>query len=120
MSYLIMPRYGYNLESLFHSRNSHFSRESIYSLGIQLLNMLQRVHEAGYVYNDLKLDNLLMDFGTPGHELRDSNENIFQNRSVNLIDFGFATRYVDKKTKEHLDKEEVNVFRGNMVFASLN
>jgi len=120
MSYLIMPRYGINLESLFQSRNSHFSRESIYSLGIQLLNMLQRVHEAGYVYNDLKLDNLLLDYGKNSQELKESTGDIFKGNQVNMIDFGFATRYVDKKTKEHMNKQEVNTFRGNMVFASLN
>lgn len=27
--------------------------------------------------------------------------NIFENIQVNLIDFGFATRFKDKKTKKH-------------------
>lgn len=82
--------------------------------------MLQRVHEAGYVFNDLKLDNLLLDYGINYDQLRNSQSDIFKENSVNMIDFGFATRYIDKKTKEHLDKEEINTFRGNMVFASLN
>lgn len=120
MSYLVMPRYGINLESLFQCRNNQFSKESTYFLGIQLLNMLQQVHEAGYVYNDLKLDNLLLNYGTNSQSLIDSQSNIFKENSVNLIDFGFATRYLDKKTKLHLEKKEVNTFRGNMVFASLN
>ena len=28
-----------------------------------MLNIFEQIHSAGYVYNDLKLDNLLFDFG---------------------------------------------------------
>jgi hypothetical protein len=35
-----------------------------------------------------------------------------------LIDFGFATRYIDKKTGKLLPKKEEENFRGNMVFGS--
>lgn len=83
--------------------------------------MLQRIHKAGYVYNDLKLDNLLMNYRAADFNyLRTTDNNIFEEHSVNIIDFGFATRYLDKKTKVHFDKEEIDVFRGNMVFASVN
>ena len=61
LSYVIMPRYGCSLESLF--LNRRFNKDSIYSLGIQMLNIFEQIHSAGYVYNDLKLDNLLFDFG---------------------------------------------------------
>ena len=52
--------------------------------------------------------------------MKTTDKNIFEDHQVNIIDFGFATRYLDKHTKEHLEKEEIDVFRGNMVFASLN
>ena len=44
--------------------NNSITSESIYSLGIQLLNILEQVHSAGIIFNDLKLDNLLLDFKT--------------------------------------------------------
>lgn len=119
-SYVIMPRFGMNLEDLFQRRKNQFTKQQIWSLGIQLLNMLERIHEAGYVYNDLKLDNLLLNIKADKNYLKTTDDNIFEDHQVNIIDFGFATRYKDKKTKEHLEKEEVDVFRGNMVFASLN
>ena len=40
-SYLVMPRYGINLETLFMKRNEKFTKEQVCSLGIQLLNILQ-------------------------------------------------------------------------------
>lgn len=61
-----------------------------------------------------------MDFKKDKNYLKTTDENIFESHSVNIIDFGFATRFLDKKTKAHLDKDEIDVFRGNMVFASLN
>ena len=77
--------------------------------------MLQSVHAAGYIYNDLKLDNLMtgyQDAFAPEKDLQDS--------SIHLVDFGFATRYIDKETKQHISENEVDTFRGNMIFGSLN
>lgn len=34
-----------------------------------------------------------------------SEENIFENNNINLIDFGFATQYIDEETKEHVKKQ---------------
>ena len=33
---------------------------------------------------------------------------------------GFARSFVDKRTKMHIEQEDVDVFRGNMIFASLD
>ena len=65
--------------------------------------MMKNIHEAGYVYNYLKLENILV-----GHQKED--ENLY------LIDFDYATRYTNKKAhiKEHL----VDRFEGDMLFAS--
>ena len=56
-----------------------------------LVSALEIIHEAGYCYNDLKLDNVMI-------ELRKNKEP----RTV-LIDYGMATRFIDKKTGEHLE-----------------
>ena len=48
------------LQTLFNESKGCFTYESICSLGIQLTNIFERIHCAGYVYNDLNLDNLLL------------------------------------------------------------
>lgn len=74
---MVMPKYGLTIHELFHSRGGQLTTESIYSLGIQLVNILEQIHSAGFVFNDLKLDNLLFDFGVNGKPLKTSDENIF-------------------------------------------
>ena len=44
--------------------------------------------------------------------------NCFQNISINLVDFGFATQYIDPLTGKHCAQEVENYFRGNLLFAS--
>ena len=82
-----------------------------------MLNCFEKVHKAGFVYNDLKLDNIMVSFG---QKLPDKyvDDDAFLNIDINLIDFGFSTPYINRKTGELLPKKTVSNFRGNMVFAS--
>lgn len=105
-----MPKFGRNLESLFTEHNYKFSDKTVYQLGIQLLRILEKIHQSGNTFNDLKLDNILVG----DQNLKDKNMH-----KIRLVDFGFASRFLDKHGK-HIKEEEVDVFRGNMVFASVN
>lgn len=96
----------------------YITNESIYSLGIQLLKILEQVHSAGFIYNDLKFDNLLLDFETNIEQFEKADINIFDSNNINIIDFGYATSYLEEDGKTHIQKEKVDFFRGNMIFAS--
>lgn len=64
------------------------------------------------VYNDLKLQNIMI------NKNEDSMENGYE---LVLIDYGFATSYLNKDKKTHiLQNNFTDVFRGNIFFASLN
>ena len=71
-----------------------FSNASIFNLGLQLVNILELIHDSGLVYNDLKPDNILLGFGL---QLPDTSRNehmdIFENIGLNLVDFGLATEW---------------------------
>ena len=89
-----MPRYGQNLEGHFDSLNKKMSKMSVYNLGIELLNIMEQIHNSGYVYNDLKLDNLLIGYNDqlPSKYIEG---NCFEYVSINIVDFGFVTKYID-------------------------
>lgn len=63
-----MPRYGENLDNYYLSQGKNLSMKSILHLGMSLIQILEKVHESGFIYGDLKLDNVL--FGN-GHSLPD-------------------------------------------------
>ena len=50
--------------------------------------MLQKVHEIGLVYNDLKLDNILVG---------DSQSSTSSLSDIRLIDFGLSSDYLDSQ-----------------------
>lgn len=100
-----------------HSIQYNISKISVYSIGVQLLDNLKIIHSTGFVYNDLKLDNVMLEFdaNVPNTYV---DGNIFKDTKLALIDYGFATRYIDKKKNEHIKKYEVDLFQGNLMFGS--
>lgn len=55
-----MPRYGDNLQSLLKHNKYDISEASMFQIGLNILNILELVHDSGYVYNDLKFENILL------------------------------------------------------------
>lgn len=45
---------------------------------------------------------------------------VFSECTISLVDFGYASSYLDKTTGQHRPKQMVDKFRGNLIFASLN
>lgn len=60
MAWFIMPRYRVNLVNYFEKMDHKISQTSIHQIGKDILTNLEVVHEAGYVFNDLKLQNLMV------------------------------------------------------------
>jgi len=58
--YIIMPRYGSNLADFFVDQGYELSPASVLDLGCRVVEQLRAVHRAGYVYNDLKPDNIML------------------------------------------------------------
>ena len=74
-----MPRLGINLDEYFHSVDKTIPEVSVYSLGIKILTLLECVHETGFVFNDLKLENLMIGYSD---ELPKSNK-LSNDRTIN-------------------------------------
>lgn len=96
------------MDTYFEAVGKKFSKASIYHLGLTVLEILEQIHAAGYVYNDLKLDNLLIGFHdqVPGETYED---NCFKNCTINLVDFGFATRYLEKKQYNNGSSQKMHI-----------
>lgn len=97
-----------------------FSRVSVYHFACQVLNILEVVHRAGVVYNDLKFDNLLLSYKQEMPKDFSSVVNCFSNVQLNLIDFGLAQSFIDRKTGKHLNREVERFMKGNFMFGSID
>ena len=57
---MVLRRYGDTLEKFLFKRNEPFTLPCALKIGLRLLEQLRLIHEAGFTYNDLKLDNILV------------------------------------------------------------
>ena len=56
-------------------------------IGINLIHLLENFHNIGYIYNDLKLDNILVG---------DKDSSVESLSKITLIDFGLCSSYLDQ------------------------
>lgn len=91
-AFMIMPRYGINLQQYFDFCGQKFSNLTVLAVGTSLLNIFEKIHDKGIVYNDLKPDNILLDHcaklpkGYHPH-------NAFKHTCLHLVDFGFSQKF---------------------------
>ena len=79
----IMSHLGANLSDTFDFFKK-FSFKTIIQIGIALLDIIQTFHKSGYVYNDLKPENICIG----------NFENDEENYILKLIDFGLCSKYI--------------------------
>jgi len=104
---MVLPRLGPSLADLI-DKGYILRMEEISSIGIELLDCLQHMHDRDFVHRDIKPANIVM--GTEG-----------STDKVHLVDFGLAKRYRYPKSGQHIPfRGSKGTFTGNMAFASLN
>ena len=74
-----MERFGKSLEKVLFERKFRMSRLNVYHFGQMVLTILESVHQAGIVYNDLKFDNLLLNYNQDIPKECRSTQNCFAN-----------------------------------------
>jgi len=62
LNFIIMPRYDIDLERLFQFYKRKFKLETIVTIGIQMIERLETMHNCGLVHNDLKPQNIMAHF----------------------------------------------------------
>lgn len=94
MDYMIMELLGNSLDKLLNDGKIS-SKNTIYNIGLQILQRLQLIHTKGFVYKDIKLENITIGINDP--------------RLIYLIDFGTTCKISSVKSTK----------TGNARFASL-
>lgn len=95
-----MDRLGDSLRNIHEKLCNKFSFKTAAQIGLQMVGVLEKIHECGYVYNDIKPDNILVgDIEIIPIIDGDSQPNIdivqTDCSTVRVIDFGFSTAFMD-------------------------
>ena len=109
--YLVETLEGPSLDKLIKFCSNKLTVNTIYKIGLDLIKCLKFIHEEGFIYTDLKSDNMALLL----------EENNFNNDSINitLLDFGFAKKYTDNNGT-HKSKNDCPKSHGNIYLSSIN
>ncbi|GMG48541.1 unnamed protein product [Ambrosiozyma monospora] len=106
---LVIDLLGPSLEDLFDWCGRKFTVKTVVQVSVQMISLIQFVHEHDLIYRDIKPDNFLIG----RHGLPDENH-------VHLVDFGMAKQYRDPRTKQHIPYREKKSLSGTARYMSVN
>ena len=96
--YMVLNLLGDSLQTLLNSKNS-FSLKLVLQIGLQIIFILQSIHDKGLVHRDIKPDNFLL-----GNK-----------KQIYIIDFGFC-----KSIENVTNVKKTTGLIGSLTYASLN
>jgi serine/threonine protein kinase len=96
--YMVLNLLGDSLQTLLNSKKT-FSLKLVLQIGLQIISILQSIHDKGLVHRDIKPDNFLL-----GNK-----------KQIYIIDFGFC-----KSIETVTNVKKTNGLIGSLTYASLN
>jgi serine/threonine protein kinase len=102
--YMVLNLLGESLEAIKEQKGT-FSLKTILQIGINVLDLLLTIHEAGLIHRDIKPDNFLL-------SLSDIN------KKINIIDFGLCKSYLNNE--KHIQMKQTSSLIGTPTYASIN
>jgi serine/threonine protein kinase len=101
--YMVIDLYGKSLQDLI-DKKLNLSLKTVLQIGVNILNILMKIHDIGFIHRDIKPENFLLTLDKP--------------TKICLIDFGLSKLYIINN--KHIDFKYKNKFLGTLNFASIN
>jgi serine/threonine protein kinase len=101
--YMVIDLFGESLQELL-DKSAKMSLKVVLQIGINILNILMKIHNNGFIHRDIKPENFLLTLNKP--------------RKIVLIDFGISKPYLINN--QHIEFKAKNKFLGTLNFASIN
>jgi serine/threonine protein kinase len=101
--YMVIDLFGNSLQELL-DKSAKMSLKVVLQIGINILNILMKIHNNGFIHRDIKPENFLLTLNKP--------------RKIVLIDFGISKPYLINN--QHIEFKAKNKFLGTLNFSSIN
>lgn len=102
---MVMEILGDSLEDMFNKCERKFKLSTVLELGIQIIKLLEVVHERRYIHRDIKPNNFLLGKGNKKNQ-------------VYIMDFGLSKKYM--KEDKHIPLRTGRSLVGTPRYASTN
>ena len=104
--YMVINLLGESLQSV-KNRNRSLPLSIVLKIGIQMITLLETIHNKGLVHRDIKPENFLLG---PNNDMD----------RIHIIDFGFCRSYLLNGGNEHIPHKKTHGIIGSLTYASLN
>ncbi len=102
---LVMELLGKNLDTVFTDTNKKFELGMVLKLGYDIINLIEKVHNCGFIHRDIKPNNFMFGVGDKSKELY-------------ILDFGLSKRFY--KNKQHIEYKTNKSLVGTARYTSIN
>lgn len=116
LDYLVISLHGPSVNKIKHYYEFDIDQNLVFTMGQQVLRILERIHSTGYLHCDVKPQNILFHSKLISQGVKKAKEG--KNEFV-LIDYGISMKYVDENG-EHIAKKKISKFRGSHEFAAID
>ena len=102
---LVMELLGENLDTIFNSFNKKFELCTVLKIGYEILNLIEKIHNCGFIHRDIKPNNFMFGVGDKKYELY-------------ILDFGLSKRFF--KNNKHIEYKTNKSLVGTARYTSIN
>ncbi len=102
---LVMELLGKNLDTLFTETNKKFELGTVLKIGYDMINLIEKIHNCGFIHRDIKPNNFMFGVGDKSKELY-------------ILDFGLSKRFY--KNKQHIEYKTNKSLVGTARYTSIN
>jgi serine/threonine protein kinase len=102
---LVMELLGENLETIFDAYNKQFQIGTVLKLGYEIITLIEKVHNCGFIHRDIKPNNFMFGVGNKKYDLH-------------ILDFGLSKKFF--KNKKHIEIKTNKSLVGTARYTSIN
>jgi serine/threonine protein kinase len=115
--YMVIDLLGKSLQTISSDHKKAVPIEIVQMYAKQMVQIIQAVHERGFIHRDIKPPNFMTGLSSNENEKNENNNS----DKIFLIDFGMSRTYIDDKTKTHrCNKMRTSGIIGTPRYVSIN